>query len=101
MLNEVVEKVSTRRQGAKKVIEGLAAAKAANDAAQADELLKKLREGLREVSAGREGFLDAFDTILDASQRATILLCVVQHAKESGKPVEQMIDDLLIQASEN
>lgn len=101
MLNEVVEKANNRRQGAKQVIEGLAAAKAANDGAQADELLKKLREGLRQVSAGREGFLDAFDTILDASQRATILLSIVQSAKESGKPVEQLIDDLLIKAAEN
>ena len=101
MLNEVVEKVKGRREGAKKILEGLAAAKAANDDAQADALLKKLREGLREVGAGREGFLDAFDTILSPNQRSTILLAIVQKAKDSGKPVEQLIDDLLRQTADN
>ena len=96
-----MEKVKGRREGAKKILEGLAAAKAANDDAQADALLKKLREGLREVGQGREGFLDAFDNILNPGQRATILLAIVQQAKDSGKPVEQLIDDLLRQTADS
>lgn len=101
LFTEIVQKAHGRREAAKKVIEELAAAKQANDTAKTEELLKKLREGLRQVSAGREGFLDAFDQILDANQRATILLTVVQQAKSSGKPVEQLIDDLLIQSADS
>lgn len=93
----VVTRAQARREGAKKVIEGLAAARQAKDDAAADDLLKKLREGLRQVSEGREAFLNAFDEILTATQRAAILLCLVQRAKDSGKPVEQLIDDVLIE----
>ena len=101
MFTDAVQKTKARRDGAKKVIEELAAASQSKDDAKTDELLKKLREGLRQLSEGRESFLNKFDQILQPSQRATILLTVVQRAKDSGKPVEQLIDDLVSQSGES
>ena len=83
------------------MLEGLAASTQSKDDAKSDELLKKLREGLRQVGEGREAFLDKFDQILQPNQRAVILLSVVQRAKDSGKPVEQLIDDLVSQGGDS
>ncbi|CAM4755265.1 unnamed protein product [Rotaria magnacalcarata] len=63
-----------------------------NDNATIEQLFGKLREGLLLAGQGRQGFLDEFDQILQPDQRARFLLHLVQPAKESGKPVEQLID---------
>jgi Spy/CpxP family protein refolding chaperone len=93
---ETIQRAQARREGAKKVIEGLVVATQSNDDAQTDELLKKLREGLRQFGEGRETFLNAFDQLLQPKQRAAILLQIVQRAKEAGKPVEQFVDDFIV-----
>ena len=92
-----MQKVQARREAAKKVIEDLSTAAQAKDAATTEQSLQKLRGGLRQVGENREKFLDAFDQILQPEQRAAILLFIVQRAKETGKPLEQLIDDFASQ----
>lgn len=101
LFNGAAEKVRARREAGKQVVEQLQKAVESNDTAAADQLLQKLREGLRQVGEGRERFLDEFDKVLQPEQRARVLLRVVQKAKESGKPVEQLIDNLLAQSGED
>jgi Spy/CpxP family protein refolding chaperone len=72
-----------------------------NDSAKAEELLQKLREGFRQLSEGREKALDEFDKILKPEQRARIVVYAVQQAKESGRPVEHLIDNLFSESNEN
>ncbi|CAF3635792.1 unnamed protein product [Rotaria socialis] len=68
-----------------------------NGNATIKQLFRKLREGLLLAEQGRQGFLDEFDQILQPNQRARFLLHLVQLAKESGEPVEQLIDSFLTQ----
>ncbi|CAF4469186.1 unnamed protein product [Rotaria sp. Silwood2] len=89
------ERLTARRQAGKEVIAQLHAAVESNDSAKQEELLQKLREGFRKLSEGRERALDEFDKILRPEQRARIVVCAVQQAKESGRPVEHLIDSLL------
>lgn len=96
-----VERFSARREAGKQVIVGLQAAVEGNDGAKAEELLTKLREGFRQLSQGREKTLDDFDAILKPEQRARMLLFAVQKAKEAGRPVEQMIDSIFLDAAGN
>jgi Spy/CpxP family protein refolding chaperone len=79
----------------------LQAAVESNDSAKAEELLQKLREGFRQLSQGRETALDEFDKILKPEQRARIVLAAVHQAKESGRPVEHLIDSLFSLSREN
>jgi hypothetical protein len=72
-----------------------------NDSARAEELLQRLREGFRQAADGRERALDEFDRILRPEQRARVVVYAAQQARESGRPVEQVIDDLFSQASGN
>ncbi|CAF0890242.1 unnamed protein product [Rotaria sordida] len=65
-------------------VEELHIAVEANDNATTEQLLGNLCEGLRHAREDRERFLDEFDIVL-------------QWAKESGKSVEQLIDNLLAQ----
>ncbi|UJR14610.1 hypothetical protein I4U23_001604 [Adineta vaga] len=95
------ERISARRTAGKELFTQLNAAVESNDSAKADELLQKLREGFRQLSEGREKALDEFDKILKPEQRARIVVYAVQQAKESGRPVEHIIDQLFSQTSEN
>ena len=79
------------------MITQIQAAVESNDSAKADELLQKLRGGLRQMAEGREKALDEFDQILKPEQRARIVVSAVQQAKESGRPVEHIIDQLFSQ----
>lgn len=97
LLNGASAKARARREGGKQLIEHLQKAVDGNDAAALDQLLGKLREGLRGAAEGREKFLDEFDQALQADQRARFLLYAVKQAKESGKTIEQFIDDKLTQ----
>ena len=101
LFNGAVEKVRARRDAGKQVVEQLQKAVESNDSAAVEQLLQKLREGLRQAGEGREQFLNEFDKVLRPEQRARVLLRVVQKAKESGKPVEQLIDNLLAQSGED
>ncbi|UJR14612.1 hypothetical protein I4U23_001606 [Adineta vaga] len=94
------ERISARRTAGKELFTQLNAAVESNDSAKADELLQKLREGFRQLSEGREKALDEFDKILKPEQRARIVVYAVQQAKESGRPVEHIIDQLFSQTSE-
>ena len=87
-------RIQARREAGKALFAELAAAVEGNDGAKADELLKKLREGFRQLSEGREKALDEFDNILPAEQRARIVVAAVKQAKESGRSVENIIDQL-------
>ena len=80
LLNEV----NARREAGKEVMTQLQAAVENNDSAKAEELLQKVRGGLRQLSEGRESALDEFDKILKPEQRARIVVYAVQQAKESG-----------------
>ncbi|CAF1047056.1 unnamed protein product [Adineta ricciae] len=93
------ERIQARREAGKNLFVELAAAVESNDSAKADELLKKLREGFRQLSEGREKALDEFDSILSADQRARIVVAAVKQAKESGRPVEHIIDQLFSESN--
>ena len=93
------ERIQARREAGKNLFVELAAAVESNDSAKADELLKKLREGFRQLSEGREKALDEFDNILSADQRARIVVAAVKQAKESGRPVEHIIDQLFSESN--
>ncbi|CAF1012569.1 unnamed protein product [Rotaria sp. Silwood1] len=101
LFNDAAERVRARRAAGKKLVEDVNKAVEANDNATTEQLLVKLREGLRQAGESRERFLDEFDKVLRAEQRGRFLLYVVQRAKESGKPVEQLIDSLLAQDGDN
>ncbi|CAF1166110.1 unnamed protein product [Rotaria sp. Silwood1] len=94
------ERLSARRQAGREVVTQLQAAVESNDTAKQAELLQKIREGFRQLSEGREKALDEFDKILKPEQRARIVVHAVQQAKESGRPVEHLLDSLL-HATEN
>jgi len=99
-LGNAAEKLSARRHAGKELIAQLQAALDANDGAKADELLKKLREGFRQLSEGREKALDEFDKILSPEQRGRIVVAAVKQAKESGRPVEHLIDSFFSQSEQ-
>lgn len=61
----------------------------------------QLREGFRQVAQGRETFLDQFDQVLQPEQRARLFLSLAQQARDSGRTVEQLVDNLLTQGGQN
>lgn len=101
LLNTAVEKYRGRREAGKHAVEQLQTAVQGGDNATVEQVLKKFREGLSQAAEGREKFLDQFDQVLQPEQRAKLLLFLVQRAKETGKPIEQLVDNLLIQGGED
>ena len=101
MLTAAVERTAARRQAAREVFEKLAAAAQGNDGAAADELLKKVREGVRQAADARERFLDEFDKVLQPEQRARLVLALIQEAKQTGQAVEHFVDALFAQDASN
>lgn len=95
------EKTAARRDAARQVFEQLNTAVQGNDSAAAEQLLQKVREGVRQAGEARERFLDQFDKVLQPEQRARLVLALVQQAKAAGSPVEQFVDALLSQESAN
>ncbi len=95
------ERTAARRQAGQELFTQLQAAVDNNDSARAEELLQRLREGFRQAADARERALDEFDRILRPEQRARVVVYAAQQARESGRPVEQVIDDLFSQASGN
>ncbi|CAF1049160.1 unnamed protein product [Rotaria sordida] len=89
------ERLNARRQAGREVLAQMQTAVDAKDSAKAEELLQRLREGFRKLSEAREKALDEFDRLLQPEQRARIVLCAVQQAKESGRSLENVIDNLL------
>lgn len=94
MLTSAVERTAARRQAGREVFEQLNTAVQGGDNAAAEQLLQKVREGVRQAAEARERFLDQFDQVLQADQRARLVLALVQQAKTSGQAVEQFVDAL-------
>ncbi len=63
--------------------------------------MTKFREGVRQAAEGREQFLDQIDQVLQSEQRARLLVYLVQRAKETGKTVDQLVDQFLSQGGED
>ena len=98
-MTSAVERTAARRQAAKEVFEQLNTAVQRNDTAAAEQLLQKVREGVRQAAEARERFLDQFDQVLQPDQRARLVLALVQQAKTSGQAVEQFVDAIFAESS--
>lgn len=98
-MTSAVERTAARRQAAKEVFEQLNTAVQGNDTAAAEQLLQKVREGVRQAAEARERFLDQFDQVLQPDQRARLVLALVQQAKTSGQAVEQFVDAIFAESS--
>jgi len=100
LVNAAAPKVQSRRDAAKQVLEQLQAAVENNQSAQTEELLQKLREGLRQAGQGREQFLDKLDQVLQPEQRARLVVHLAQQAHQQGKTLLELVDALLAQSSQ-
>jgi len=100
LLNVTAQKVRARRQSGKQVVEQLQQAVENNNDAQTEELLQKVRDGLRQAADGREKLLDQVDQVLQPQQRARLLVNLVQQAKDTNTAVEVLVQNLLVQTSE-
>ena len=101
LIKGTIENISSRRDEGRKLAEKLDMAVRDNDQGAIRGLLKHLREGLYHTGESRERFLDEFDKILQPDQRARVFLYLFKRAKDANKPVEQIIDGIIMHGDDS